>query len=388
MIFWNNILYFILMSKNILPMINSINILNNKITSKIKFGWLYDENEFNYANATTIPMLNNVLIKTNLNNVLEPIIIKWSLNYDTELKEALNNKEIKYYLHSFGSTKTQYLQTNFFVKYPNIKIFNTYSTSETLNNRFNLLRFFSNDGTLMKLIKEYLRDPYETNTDQTATMKYIILTDENYTNDNPVYVNSYVNLLKKNLNIINVLNEQIYELTFQQIQNNNSLLLNLLNNPTSSVLFYIASTIEPIVTILRNNDIKVGFYASDALRPELSSEQTINYLLNMFNILPNYPQYRITNSFYDYVFVQEVGNGDILAESMRNMVSFIIYDYIANPSIDEYWLDQRYFINKDSMIPGFTLSRIINSGVLLRTKACIITDLYLNYGGYINFKQL
>jgi len=374
------------MSKNIFPIVNSLNIVNNKITnitSKIKFGWLYDENEFNYANATTISMLNDVLIKTNLNKVLEPVIIKWSLTYDTKLKEALNNKEIKYYLHSFGSTKTQYLQTNFFIKYPNIKIFNSYSTSEILNDRFNLLRFWSNDGILMKLIKEYLRDPYETNIDQTANMKYIILTDENYIN--PIFVNSYIKKIKINLNKINVSNDQIYELTFQQIQNNNLLLLNLLNNPTSSILFYIASTIDPIVSILINNNIKVGFYAADSLRFELLSEQTINYLKDMYISNSNYPQYKITNAWYDIDFVNEVGNGDSLAEWLRNMISFIIYDYLVNPSIEDNYIDQRYFTNKDNIFSSYNLTRIINSNNFEIVKRCIIGDSQLKKGGYTIF---
>lgn len=375
---------------DIIPIVKSIDTINKKIngiTEKIKFGWVYDKTDDNYVNENTILIVNQVLLELNLNNILEPVFINWMTNYDTELLAALSNQEIKYYLHTFGSSKTQILQTKFFSKKSNIRVFNSYSTSSILIDRFNLLRFSSNDGTLMRLIKEYLKDPYDTGINQTATMKYIILTDDIYVN--PLFVDGYVKLLKQTLESINVNPNQIIELTFQQIESNNNLLLNELTVPTSAVLYYITPSMDKIVSILSENNVNVGFYSSDAMLVNVDVDpNTIQYLNNMFTTSPKYPQYIISNAFYDVNFVNTVGKGDPVAEYIRNMISFIIYSNYVNPNINDEYIDQRYFYNLDNVFTAYNLSRFKTATTLEIIKRCSMADSKLVMGGYTTFKPL
>ena len=387
--------------QNIKGIVNSLTSISNRlnnITDKIKVVWVYSTG----VNATkpVLSITNGIITYLNLNNIIDLVPVQITLNGtgsaitdDTNLVESLNNTNIKYYIHNFGSTLTQILQTDYFIDKPNVFVLNGYSTAPTLSDRSNLLRFSSSDSTLMILLKKYLKNPYnESSLPANGTIEYIILTDTTY--NNPTFVNNYVNLLK---NKITEVNQNYLEKTYIDALGTGfggSNLRTYINSAgiKTKVIFFVSQDLDPITEHLYNSGVStasVGFFSSDAMLNTNVSSNTKTYL----NALPvDYPQFIISNATYDTEFINDPdgGNGDQQAELTRNMISFILYKHYTDISITQSFIDQRFFTNKDNSLGAFNLFKIDNPSPVTYTidQRCAFADTEQTKGSYSLFENV
>jgi len=384
---------------NIKGVVNSLIAINNKVNNlnnKINIGWIYS------SVTKPIPsVISSIVINLNLTNILNIKFIEIILNQnddnilnDINLVNSFNEGNIKFYLHNFGSTITQILQTNYFINKPELTILNGYSTAPFLENRSNLLRFSSNDNLLITLIKKYLKNPYnDLIIPNDNSIEYIILTDPNL--NNPIFVNNYVNLLKNKIIDSNqkFITINYYQALTNGLPGNKNLRQYINDNPIKSkVLFFVSLNLDPILEHLYNNNnpIYIGFYSSDAAISIDISNNSKLYLDGL--TLINYPQFIISNAAYDTQFINDTngGNGDPMSEVSRNMISFIIYKYYTNVSINLSFIDLRYFSNKDNSLGAFNLYQIIKNNPIeyIIKKRCTFSNTELNQGSYSEFENL